>query len=82
MQKSIDSKNIAIAHVREGTYRIFFLDMSKCEAKKLMFNSNLTDKIGILWMVMNEKYCDDNENENENENDNGNDNDNDNDNKK
>ena len=48
MQKSIDSKNIAIVHIRESTYRIYFLDMSKREAKKLMINSNVTNKIGIL----------------------------------
>ena len=48
MQKPIDSKNIAIAHVRESTYRIYFLDVSKREAKKLMINSNLINKIGIL----------------------------------
>ena len=42
-QKSYDFKNIAIVHVRESTYRIYFLDMSKHEAKKLMTNSNLID---------------------------------------
>ena len=82
MQKSIDFKNFAIVHVRESTYRIYFLDMSKREAKKLMINSNLIDKIEILWMVMYEKYCDDNDNDNDNENDNENDIDNNNGNKK
>ena len=48
MQKSINSKNIAIAHVRESAYRIYFLGISKREAKKLMINSNLIDKKGIL----------------------------------
>ena len=48
MQKSNDSKNIAIVYVRKNTCRIYFLDMSKREAKKLMINSNLIDKIGIL----------------------------------
>ena len=48
MQKSIDTKNIAVVHVRKNAYRIYFLDMSKHEAKKLMINSNLIDKIGIL----------------------------------
>ena len=33
-QKSPDFKNIAIAHVRESAYRIYFLYMSKREAKK------------------------------------------------
>ena len=47
MQKSIEFKNIAIAYVRESAYRIYFLYMSKREAKKLMSNSNLCDKKGI-----------------------------------
>ena len=48
MQKSIDTKNIAIVHVKKYAYRIYFLDMKKREAKKLMINSNLTNKIGIF----------------------------------
>ena len=41
-------RNIAIVHVKESVYRICFLYISKCEAKKLMNNSNLIDKNGIL----------------------------------
>ena len=41
MQKSINFKNIAIVHVRESAYKIYFLI-------KLMINSNLIDKKGIL----------------------------------
>ena len=48
MQRFIHFKNIAIFHVRESTYRIYFMYMSKRETKKLMANSNLTDKKGIL----------------------------------
>ena len=48
MQKSIDSKNIAIVHVRKSAYRIYFPDISKREANKLMSNSNLINKKGIL----------------------------------
>ena len=48
MQKSIDSKNIAIAYVKGNAYRIHFWYMSKHKAKKLMTNSNLIDKKGIL----------------------------------
>ena len=48
MQKFIDSKNIAIVHVKKNADRIYFVDMSKSKAKKLMINSNLIDKIGIL----------------------------------
>ena len=41
-------KNIAIVQVRESAQRIYFLYMSKREAKKLMINSNLIDKKGVL----------------------------------
>ena len=46
--KSINFKNIAIVHVRKSAYRIYFLCMSKREAKILMTNSNLIDKKGAL----------------------------------
>ena len=45
MQKSINFKNIAMVHIKKSAYRIYFLDMNKREAKKLMVNSNLIDKI-------------------------------------
>ena len=48
MQKSTDFKNIAIVQVKKSAYRIYFLYMSKLEAKKLMNNSNLSDKQDIL----------------------------------
>ena len=48
MQKSNDFKNIAIVHVKKSAYRIYFLGMTKYEAKKLMKSSNLIDKKGIL----------------------------------
>ena len=48
MQKSINLKNLAIVHVRESACRIYFLGMSKRDAKKLMTNSNLVDKKGVL----------------------------------
>ena len=48
VQKSISFKNIAIVHVKKSVYRIYFQDMNKREAKKLMANSNLIDKKGIL----------------------------------
>ena len=48
MQKSIKFKNIAIAHIRGSAYRIYFLYMSKHEAKKLINNSNLIDKKSAL----------------------------------
>ena len=48
MQKSIDLKNIAIVHIKKSAHRIYFLDMTKPKAKKLMANSNLTNKKGVL----------------------------------
>ena len=48
MQKSINFKNISIINVNKSAYRIYFLGMSKHEAKKLMNNSNLSDEKGIL----------------------------------
>ena len=48
MQKSIKFKNIAIVHVKKSVYRIYFLYMSKREAKKLMTNSDLIDKKGAF----------------------------------
>ena len=46
--KPIDLKNIAIVHIKKIAYRICFSDMTKREAKKLMANSNLIDKKGVL----------------------------------
>ena len=54
MQKSIDSKNVAIVYVKGSAYRIYFWYMSKHKRKRkrkaisLMTNSNLIDKKGIL----------------------------------
>ena len=47
-QKCNKLKNIAIAHVKKSAYRIYFLYMSTREAKKLMINSKLIDKKGVL----------------------------------
>ena len=35
MRKSVNLKNIAIVHVRESEYRIYFLGISKRETKKI-----------------------------------------------
>ena len=48
MQKCNKLRNIAIVPLKESVYRICFLCMSKCEAKKLMTNSNLINKKGLL----------------------------------
>ena len=47
-QKCNELKNIAIIRIKKSVYRICFLFMSKREPKKIMVNSNLTDKKGIL----------------------------------
>ena len=44
MQKSVNFKNIAVFHFKKSAYRIYFLGMTKHEAKKLMANSNLIEK--------------------------------------
>ena len=48
MQKCNKLKNITIIHIKESVYRIGFLFMSKCDARKLMTNSNVIDTKGIL----------------------------------
>ena len=51
MQKCNKFKNIAIIHVKKYVYRIYFLYVSKREAKKLMNNSNLIDKKGVFRKI-------------------------------
>ena len=48
LQKSNNLKNIAIVHVIKSAYKIYFKYMSRHEAKKLITNSNLIDKKGVL----------------------------------
>ena len=48
MQKFINFKNIAVVRIKKSAYRIYFQDINKRDAKKLMANSNLIDKKGIL----------------------------------
>ena len=48
MQKSNIFGNIVIAHIKKIVYRIYFLYISKREAKILMVNSSLIDKKCIL----------------------------------
>ena len=47
-KKSNNLKNIAIVHVKKSAYRIYFKYVSRREAKKLITNSNLIDKNGVL----------------------------------
>ena len=48
MQISNNFKTVAIVYVRESACRIYFLYISKHEAKKLLTNSNLIDEKGVL----------------------------------
>ena len=56
-QKSTDSKNIDIVYAKENAYRIHFWHMSKHKCKhkrkaiRLMTNSSLNDKKGILYFL-------------------------------
>ena len=47
--KSTDSKNIAIVHVKNNAYRIYFKDISKHKAKKLMNKFDLIGKTGGIY---------------------------------
>ena len=47
-QKSLDFKNIAIAHIKKRAYRIYFPSMNKHEAKKLINNFDPIDKMGSI----------------------------------
>ena len=48
MHKCNKLKDIAVVHVKKSAYRIYFLNMSKREVKKLLTNSNLNEKKGVL----------------------------------
>ena len=49
VQKSIHFKNIAIIHVKKTAYRVYFKDISKHKAKKLMNKFNLVCKTGDIY---------------------------------
>ena len=49
VQKSIDFKDIAIIYAKKTAYRVYFKDISKNKAKKLMNNFNLVGKAGIIY---------------------------------
>ena len=48
VQKCNKLKDIAIVQIKKSAYRIYFLYMTKREAKKLIANSNSIDKKGVL----------------------------------
>ena len=49
VQKSADFKNIAIIHVNKFAYGVYFKDISKNKAKKLMNRFNLVGKTGDIY---------------------------------
>ena len=48
MQKAMGFNNIAIVHIKENAYRIYFWYMSKHDAVNIMTRSNLVDKRWVL----------------------------------
>ena len=48
MQKAMGFNDAAIVYVKGSAYRIHFWYMSKDDAITIMYNSNVTDKKGIL----------------------------------
>ena len=49
VQKSTDFKNIVIARVKKSAYRIYFKDISKHKAKRLMKKFDLIGKAGDIY---------------------------------
>ena len=49
VQRSTDFKNIAIVHIKNNAYRIYFKDISKHKAKKLMNKFDLIGKTGDIY---------------------------------
>ena len=48
MEKAISFNNAAIVYVKGSAYRIHFWYISKDDAIRIMKNSNLIDKKGVL----------------------------------
>ena len=48
-QRSTDFKNIAIVHVKNNAYRIYFKDISEHKAKKLTYKFDLIGKTGDIY---------------------------------
>ena len=49
VKKSTDFKNITIIHVKNNAYRVYFKNISKHKAKKLMNKFNLVGKMGDIY---------------------------------
>ena len=48
MQKAINFNNVAIVSVKKSDYRMHVWYMSKANAIRIMNNSNLNEKCGLL----------------------------------
>ena len=55
MQKAMNFNNVAIVSVKESDYRINFWYVSKDDALRIMKNSNLNEKNGLLFFFLNIK---------------------------
>ena len=49
VQKSTDFKDFTIIHIKKTAYRVYFKDISKNKAKKLMNTFNLVGKTGDIY---------------------------------
>ena len=49
VQKSIDFKDVAIVRVKKSAYRVYFKDISKHKAKKILKKFNLVGKTGDIY---------------------------------
>ena len=52
MQKVVSFNNVATVYAKGSAYRIHFWYMSKDGAINIMNNSNLTDKMGLLYIFL------------------------------
>ena len=52
MQKAISFNNAPIVYVKGSASRIHFWYMSKDDAMSIMNNSNLIDKMGVLYFLL------------------------------
>ena len=49
VQRSTDFKYIAVVHIKKTAYRIYFQNMSKHKAKKIMNEFDLVGKMGNIY---------------------------------
>ena len=51
MQKAMNFNDVTIVYVKGSAYRFHFWYMSKDDAINIMNNSNLVDKMGVLFII-------------------------------